>query len=221
MDRDKVDKHVTKTGTTTIGIVCKDGIVMAADTRASAGYPNMVMHKQMEKVFIITDNIAVTTAGNVSDVQYVLKLIKAELKMKQLRTKNEANVKEAASLMAMVSYENIRKFSTIPGIAAFLVGGADKKGFWLYEVPPDGALMQHKDYVCDGSGSVFALGVFEDSYKQDITTQEGVKLAVRAISAALQRDTATGSGMDVVVIDKKGARKVLSQEVKQVLVKRD
>jgi len=220
MDRDKIDAKITKSGTTTIGIVCKDGIVMAADTRASAGYPNMVMHKRMEKVFAITDTIAVTTAGNVSDIQFVLKLIKAELKMKQLRTKTDAGVKEAASLLAMLSYENIRKFSTIPGIAAFLVGGVDKKGFWLFEVPPDGALMQHKDYVCDGSGSVFAMGVFEDSYKQDITTQDGVKLAIRAISAAMQRDTATGSGIDVVVIDKKGAKKVFSEEVKQVLTKK-
>jgi len=149
-----------------------------------------------------------------------LKLIKAELKIKQIRTKSEVSVKETASLLAMISYENIRKFSTIPGIAAFLVGGVDKKGFWLYEVPPDGALMPHKDYVCDGSGSVFALGVLEDSYKQDMTTEEGIKLAIRAISATMQRDTATGSGIDVVVIDKNGAKKVLTEEVKSVLVKK-
>ncbi|UCD20609.1 MAG: proteasome subunit beta [archaeon] len=215
-----IDEKVIKSGTTTLGLVCKDGVVLAADKRATAGYPPIISSRDVEKVFPITDNIAVTIAGNVSDIQLVIKMVKAELRLKKIRTKKEPTVKEISSLLTMISYENIRKFSPLMAITAFLVGGKDKKGFWLYEVSPDGCLVERKNYASDGSGSVMAFGVLEDSYKEGLTTKEGIRLAVRAISAAMKRDTCSGSGIDVVVIDEKGARKVLSEEVKEVLVKK-
>lgn len=220
---EELKRNVAKTGTTTVGIVCKDGIVLAADKRVTMGSgegPLFVGHKKFDKILFITDNIAATTAGNVSDVQLIVKLTKAELRIKHLRTKIEPGVRETANLFGMLTYENIRKFSPIIGISAFLVGGVDTKGFWLYEVIPDGSVVEHKDYVTDGSGSVIAYGVLEDAYKEGMPVEEGIKLAVRAVSAAMQRDTASGSGIDVVVIDKKGARKFLEEEVKQVLVKK-
>lgn len=221
MDKE-LKKNIAKTGTTTIGLVCKDGVVLAADKRVTMGGEGALFigHKKFDKILFITDNIAVTTAGNVSDVQFIVKITKAELRLKQLRTKIEPGVKETANLFGMLTYENIRKFSPIIGISAFLVGGVDKTGFGLYEVVPDGSVVEHKDYVADGSGSVVAYGVLEDAYKDSLSLEEGIKLAVRAVNAAMQRDTASGSGIDVVVIDKKGARKVLEEEVKQVLIKK-
>jgi len=218
---DEIKKNVKKTGTTTMGLVIKDGIILAADKRVTLGGEGVLFvgHKKFDKILPITDKIWVTTAGNVSDCQFVVKLTKAELKLKQLRTKSEPSVKEAANLFGMLTYENIRKFSPIIGISAFLVGGTDKDGFWLYEVSPDGSVVQHKDYVCDGSGMVVAYGVLEDSYKEDMPAEEAIKLAVRAVNAAMQRDTGSGEGIDVVLIDKKGARKVLTEEVKHILVK--
>jgi len=219
---EELKKNTMKTGTTTLGIVCKDAVILAADKRVTMGGdgPLFVSHKKFDKVFIINDKMAITTAGNVSDVQYLMKVIKSELKIKQIRTKMEPTVKETANLFGMMTYENIRKFSTIPGISAFLVGGADIRGNWLYEIVPDGSVVEHKDYVTDGSGSVVAYGVLEDSYKEGMTTEEGVKLAIRAVTAATQRDTASGSGIDVVVIDKKGARKVHQEELKYVSFKK-
>lgn len=212
-------KNILKTGTTTIGLVCKDGIVLAADKRATVGNGIFIAHKKMDKILPITDKIAVTTAGNVSDIQMLVKLTKAELKLRYLRTKMEPSVKGAASLFATLTYENIRRYSPILGISAFLVGGVDNKGYWLFEVPPDGCSVEHKDFVSTGSGMVVAYGVLEDLYKKDLTVDEGVKLALKALSAAMQRDTPTGSGIDVIVIDKKGTRRVVKEEVKQVLVK--
>ncbi len=217
---EKSEPKITKTGTTTIGIVCKDGIVMAADKRATAG-GSFITHKAVDKIFLFTENSALTTAGNVSDIQFVLKMARSELKLKQLRTKTEPTIKEISSLFAMINYENIRKFSTLLGISAFLIGGVDKKGSWLFEIPPDGCMLEHKDYTADGSGSPMALGLLEDVYTPEITTKDGIRLAVRAITAAMHRDAASGSGIDVVVIDKNGAKKVLSEEVKEVLVKKN
>lgn len=183
---------IAKTGTTTIGIVCKDGIILAADKRVTMGGDGalFISHKKFDKILPITDKIYVTTAGNVSDVQFIVKLTKAELRLKQLRTKMEPSVKETASLFGMLTYENIRKFSPILGISAFLVGGVDKSGFWLFSVMPDGSVVEHKDYVSDGSGSVIAYGVLEDTYKENMSIDDTVKLGVRAVSSAIQRDTA-------------------------------
>lgn len=221
MDEEIKDK-VRKTGTTTLGLVFKEGIILAADKRMTLGGGGalFVGHKKFDKVIPITENIWVTTAGNVSDCQFIVKLTKAEIRLRKLRTKIEAGVKSTANLFGMLTYENIRKFSPIIGISAFLVGGVDNEGFWLFEVSPDGSVVEHKDYVCDGSGMVVAYGVLEDSFKENMAKDEAIRMAARAVNAAMQRDTGSGEGIDVVLIDKKGARKVLAEEVKHVLVKR-
>ena len=205
-------EDMVKKGTTTIGIVCKDGIVMAADKRASAG-GRMVLDRNVEKVFPITDNIAMTIAGLVSDAQLITKIIKAELNLKKMRTGKEPLVKEVASLLGVIVYNNIRKFSAIPGIVGLILGGTDKEGFHLYNIGVDGSVMSYEDYTADGSGMIFALGVLDTLYKKDLPTGDGVKLAIRAINAALQRDTATGDGIDVYTITKAGAKKVFAQKI--------
>ena len=115
-----VEVNTLKTGTTTAALICKDGIVLAADKRATAGY--LIANKNFEKILTISDNIAVTVAGTVSDVQLLAKYIKAELKLKQIRTDRQSTVKEAANLLAMLVYNNIRKLSLIPGISHFIIG---------------------------------------------------------------------------------------------------
>ena len=87
-----------KTGTTTVGLVCKDGIVLAADKRATSG--NLIVTKYVDKILEVYNGMAVTTAGTVSDIQLMTKLIKAELSLKAVRTDTTPNVKEAANLLA-------------------------------------------------------------------------------------------------------------------------
>src|SRR3990167_5139232 len=189
------DKEL-KTGTTTIGIVCKDGIVLAADKRATSVY--LITYKKFDKIITITDNIAVTVAGTVSDVQLLTKYLKAELKLKDIRTGRETTVKEASSLLANFVYNNIRKYSLIPGISHFIVGGKDSSGFHLYDLSPDGSIVEVDDYISSGSGSVMVFGVLETLYKKGLSVEEGVKLAAKGVNAAVQRDIASGNGIDIV-----------------------
>ncbi|OIO62506.1 hypothetical protein AUJ83_02865 [Candidatus Woesearchaeota archaeon CG1_02_33_12] len=209
------NENIMKTGTTTVGIMCKDGIVLAADRRATSG--NLISDKKAQKIYQINDYMALTTAGVVSDIQLLVKLIKAELSLKAIRTEREANVKESVNLLAGLVYSNIRKMSMIPGISHFLFAGNDYEGFHLYDVYADGSLTKYDSYVSSGSGSVMAYGVLETLYKNDMKIDEGVKLAVKCINAALQRDSATGNGIDVVTITKDGIKKVLEKEIKQDL----
>lgn len=209
MDKD----NIIKKGTTTVGILCKDGIVLSADKRACLGM-SIIGHKKVDKIYKITPNIAITIAGTVSDAQLITKLIKAELNLRRIRLEKEPSIKEVANLLGTIVYQNIRKFSPILGITGFLLGGKDNTGFYLYDVGPDGSVLPHDDYITDGSGMVYAFGVLDTLYKKDMTMAEGIKLGIKAINAAMQRDTATGEGIDVVTITKEGVKKVLTKRVK-------
>ena len=205
------NKELMKTGTTTLALNCKDGIVLAADKRATSGY--LVSYKKFDKIIFIDDNLAVTVAGTASDVQLLAKYIRAELKLKSMRTSRENTVKEAANLLSTLVYNNIRKMSMIPGISHFIIGGKDSTGFHVYDLSPDGSIVEVEDYISSGSGSVMVFGVLETLYKKDLSISEGIKLAGKSINAAVQRDIASGNGIDIVTITKDGIKKVFTQEL--------
>ena len=167
----------------------------------------------MDKVFAIEDYMAITTAGTVSDVQLILKLIKAELRLKRMRTGRKVNVSEAANLLAGMVYSNIRKLSIIPGISHFLFAGYDATGFHLYDIYPDGSISESDDYLASGSGSVFAFGVLETLYKNAMSIEEAKQLALKSVNAALQRDSASGNGVDIVLITAEGVKKILTKKI--------
>lgn len=209
-------KELLKTGTTTVGVLCKDGVVLAADRRASAGY--MIADKKSRKVIPVNEDMAITTAGLVSDIQLLTKIIKAQLKLIEIRRGKKSSVKQTANLLGGLVYSNIRRMSMVPGIVGFILGGKDLSGFHLYNLGIDGALTDVDDYTSDGSGMQFALGVLESNYRKDMTVNDGIKLAVTAINTAIQRDIATGNGIDVVTITKDGVKFVLEKEVNARIV---
>lgn len=202
-----------KKGTTTVGLVCKNGVVLAADKRATAG--TLIVDKKAEKVHRISDNSAVTIAGTVSDAQLMIKLIKAEVRLKGIRSERDVSMKETANLLGGILYQSIRQMSMIPAIAHFLLAGKDRFGLHLYDLFPDGSVTKVTDYVSSGSGSVIAYGVLETQWRPDLSVEEGVKMAARAIYTALQRDSATGNGVDIVTVTDKGFKRVMEQELKQ------
>ena len=206
-----MNQEVMKTGTTTVGIVCKDGIVLGADRRASAGY--MVADKKAQKVIKINDDMALTIAGLVSDAQLLSKIIRAQLKLLEVRKGKKSTVKQAANLLAGLVYNNVRRMSMVMSIVGFLLAGKDDKGYHLFNIGIDGSLSEMEDYVCDGSGMMFATGVLEANYKKNMSLDEGVKLAVQALSTAMQRDIATGNGIDIMTITKDGTEFVLRKEI--------
>ena len=202
-------------GTTTLGLRCKDGIVLAADKRATAG--NLIVNKKTDKIYEINNNFAITMAGTVSDAQLLLKLLKAELNLKQIRSGRDSTVKEAANLLSGMVYGNIRKMSMIPGVSHFVMGGKDNSGFYLYDIFADGSLTEENEYVTSGSGCVMALGVLETLFKPDMTIDEGITLAIKCVNAALQRDSASGNGISIVAITEKGIERVLDKNLDTTL----
>ena len=213
---EEIEKNILKTGTTTLGIVCKEGIVLAGDKRASYGGDggvSLVAGKNAQKVVPINDKIVVTTAGVVSDIQLLIKLIRAELRLKEIKTKEENTISEAANLLASIVYQNIRKFSPFLGVAHFLLGGRDSSGAHLYEVGADGSITKIDTYVATGSGTVIVYGLLESEYKKHMSIEDGVKLAVKSVNSAMRRDPGTGEGIDVYTITPTEIKHVLEQEI--------
>jgi proteasome beta subunit len=206
-----MENEIMKTGTTTVAIIAKDCVVLGADKRATAG--NFIAGKKVDKILSVDDKMALTTAGSVSDIQLLVKLIRAELQLRKIRNSRPNRVQEAANLVAGLVYGNIRRFTMIPGVVHFLFAGYDADGLHLYDIYPDGSISDVDDFVASGSGSTFAFGVFDAQYKKDMTQDQAVELALKGINSALQRDSASGDGIDVIVINKNGVEKVFNKEL--------
>jgi len=210
---EEISKNVLKSNTSIVGIVCKDGIVMGADRRATAG--TIVMSKDFAKIISVNEYIAISFTGGVSDAILTSRVLAAELRLKELKTKSKPNVKEAANLLAMMTYRNIRTPAMIPSIVGTLIAGVDEgKEFSLYTIDPSGGVQEVKDYDANfSSGMPYILGLLERQYKKDIPVKEGVELAKECIKASTQRDVGSGNGIDVFTITKDGVKHVVSEEI--------
>ena len=208
-----LEQNFLKSGTTLVGIVCKDGVVMGADRQSTAG--NLVVGKNIQKVIQINDYLVISATGMVADIELQKKVIKAELKLKELKSKRRPTVREAANLIGMMTYRNIRQPSMIPSIVGTLVAGFNEDGsVELYTIEPAGTAMKVEDYDANfGSGMPYVLGFLEREYKKDINIKEGVKLALESIKSSTQRDTGSGFGIDVFAIKKDNISQEIAQEI--------
>lgn len=203
-----------KKGTTTIGVVCKDGVVLVADKRASMGY--LIANKEVDKTFKITDKIALTIAGIAADGQKLASYLRAEMELYEMNTGVKPSLSVASNLMSNILFGRAKTF--LPYIVQLILGGEDEKGTYaLYTQDPSGSNIKETKFHATGSGSPMAFGVLEDSYKEGLSVEEGVKLAIKAIASALKRDMATGEGVDVVIIDNKGFRRLGKEKIAEML----
>jgi len=209
----ELKNSILKTGTSIVGIVCKDGVVIAADRQVTAG--NVVMSKTERKVFQVNDYLVMAGCGIAADIQRVPRILAAELKLKELRSKTRPNVKQSASLLTNMNYSGIRQPSMIPQQAGFLIGGFNEDGTTeLFSIEPAGSIIKVEGFDANfGSGMPYMYGLLERQYKKGLSVEDGVKLAVECIKSSTQRDIGSGFGIDVFLITKQGIKKVVSQEI--------
>jgi proteasome beta subunit len=206
MEEMKADQ-VKKTGTTTVGLVCKDGVVLASDKRATMGY--YIASKDVLKIAPINDTIAMTIAGGVGDAQSLIRWMKAEIKLYELKNGRKMTVEAAATLLANI----LSQYKYYPFFVQILVGGVDEKGR-VFSVDMLGGVTE-ETYTATGSGSPIAMGLIEDIYRPDLELKDGIKTAVRAVNTAMKRDSASGEGVSVLVITKKGSELLPAKEIKK------
>jgi len=207
--RETVDQLTLK-GTTTIGAVCKDGVILASDTRVTMGY--FVAHKKGKKVYKIDAHLAMTISGVVADAQRTVDILKANSQLYKLNNGRSMPVRSAARLVANLLFSS--RFA--PMIAQVLVGGVDDAGPHVFSLDPFGSLTEEK-CVATGSGSPIAYGVLEDKYKEDMTIKTLLPIVVRAVDSAMKRDAASGDSFDVAVIDEKGYHELGDDEKGKII----
>jgi len=197
-----------KKGTTTVGLLCSDGVILASEKRASMG--NLVANKEADKVLKIQDHLGITIAGSVGDAQTIARVMKAQASLYEIQRGRKITIEGAGTLLANI----LQGSKYFPYWVQLLMGGYDSRPR-LYSLDLTGSLMEEK-FVSTGSGSPIAYGVLEDKFKDNKTVKDNLPIAVKAIKSALERDIYSGNGLNVAVIDKKGFRKLSDKEIEEL-----
>ncbi len=203
------DKPELKKGTTTLAMVCKDGIVMATEMRATMG--TLIAHKRTNKLFKIGDHIGMTVAGLVGDAQTLARYLSAEVELFRIKNGKEITIKGASTLMANI----LNGRSYYPYWVQLIVAGIDESGGHVFSLDAAGGSIED-EYVTTGSGSPYVYGVLEDRFKKGMSTKEGVELAARAISMAMKRDSASGDGINLAIIDGNGFKRFSEEDAAEI-----
>jgi proteasome beta subunit len=200
-------------GTTTIGLVFLDGVILATEKRATMGF--MIASKKAKKVYQVADRIGMTTAGGVGDAQQIARILTVECSLYQIRRGRPITVGAAATLLS--NYLNQNRY--FPYYVQLLVGGVDEHGPSVYSVDALGGSTKEEEIVSTGSGSPMAYGVLEDRFKTGLKEDEAIDLTIRGLIAAMKRDAGSGEGIHVVVITKDKYQELGEDKLKQYLAK--
>ena len=206
----KIPEQARYHGTTTAGVVCSDGVVLATDTRVTAG--GYIAHKRGKKLLQVDRHLAVTISGGVADAQNVVDSLKYYASSYRIEKGVPLPVKSAARIVSNILFGS----RYYPYIAIVIVGGYDSTGGSIYNVDLFGSAIPEK-VTATGSGSPVAYGVLEEGYQDGMTVAKGVTLAANAIIAAMKRNVYTGDHFDIAMIDKAGFREVSEQEKEKLL----
>ena len=183
------------TMTTTVGLTCSDGVVLAADKRASKGF--FVGSKAVNKLFKLDDATAVAIAGQMSDAEYLVNLARAERRLLTMRRGFPLSVKESARLISSIVYSGMKAYN--PYFVELVVAGVDAEGPHVFTADMSGAVTS-EPFMSSGSGSPIAYGVLEQGYRPELSLEDGRRLAESAVRAAMERDPGSGNGVDILVL---------------------
>lgn len=197
-------------GTTTVGIKAKDGVVLCADMRASAGY--FIANNNTMKIQKIDLHAGLTLAGGVADAQNIVDILRYHSNIHRIEAQKPISIHSLARLCSLIFHQN----RGYPFMADILVGGYDEQGPALFNIDMFGSV-EEKPYVTTGSGSPVAYGLLEEEYKEDLTIEEAKQIALRAVKAAIVRNIGTGDGINIAVMDKDGFRLLTDEQKKSVI----
>ena len=197
-------------GTTTVGLKAKDGVVLCADMRASAGY--FIANNNTMKIQKIDDHAGMTMAGGVADAQNITDILRYHANIHRIQKQEPIPIKSLTRLTSLIFHQN----RGYPFIADILVGGYDNDGPALFNIDMFGSV-EEKNYVTTGSGSPVAYGLLEEEFREELTVEEAKLIAIRAVKAAIIRNIGTGDGINVSIIDKNGFR-LLTKEQKKAII---
>lgn len=203
---DNLKKHILKTGTTTLGIVTTEGIVLAADKKATYGGYSGVAYiaGKVEKIHEFNKDIILTIAGAASLCLKAIQMAKAQMKIKALKDKKQPTIKEIANFFSLIAMQSLQS----GGAVGFFMAGKENKKVHFYEVTPDGIVKKIEDWKINGSGMTHVNAILDTKYKKSLTLKEGIELAKQCIIGSSGRDPASGIGYEIWTITPEKIKKV-------------
>lgn len=184
-------------GATAVGITYNDGVLLAAEKRVS--YGNFVVNKNTKKTFNVTDHIGAACAGMVADMQVLVRQVSALSKIRKLETRRNVEPNSVAKLMSVIMFE--RRY--FPLLTQVVVGGVTTGKPEIYTLDPLGSVLPDR-YAAVGTGAEMALGVMDAEFNENLDEEKATNLALKSIRSSIQRDSASGDGIDILIINKKG-----------------
>ncbi len=198
-----------KTGTTTVGLITKESVILAADMRASMGH--IAYDEEVNKIHRITDNVSVTIAGSVGDALALIRYLRSHSRLFEIERETKITPKAIATYVSNILNSN--RF--YPFFVQFIIGGVNTKPE-IFDVDPSGGLLERNKFAVTGSGTELAMSVLDQSYIEGLNTEEGIKLAIKAVKASKKRDIYSGGvSVKVTVIDKNGTRELNETEIQK------
>lgn len=201
-------------GTTTLAILCSDGVVLGTEQRATMGH--YIATKEAKKVYQIADTIAMTIAGGVGDAQSLVRMLSIEAKSYEIHHRHKITINALSTFLSHILQAN----KLFPYGVQLIIGGKDENGFHINSIDAYGGVNTEKDITSSGSGSMIAYGVLEDAYHPDIDCDSGTHLAIRALTSAIKRDSASGENIDIVVISN-GYERLPREVIKKLISERE
>ncbi len=210
MDHREFSENV-KHGTTTLGLVCSDGVVMGSDVRATGG--TYIFSSEAIKIYKINDSLGMTIAGGVGDAEYLVKILKMQSEIYAMGEGKQMSPKSATSIISLIMQES----KMYPYYVELILGGMNNGVPEVYSVDPVGGHIKESKFASTGSGSIAATGYMESVYQEGMSTLEAAKHIAKALKIAMKRDSATGDGIKMVTITKKGYREFSKDEIEKLL----
>ncbi|MBD3188960.1 proteasome subunit beta [Candidatus Bathyarchaeota archaeon] len=196
-------------GAVSVGLKCVDGVVLGNERRVIWGYT--VTSKKVKKVFRVTDTIGFSVSGLISDMQMLVKIMRANANLYELNNHTTMSVKSLTKLLSGFLYQ--RKMA--PLYTQVIVGGVDKDGPAIYTLDPVGSLIPD-DFAATGSSTTLAISILEAEYDETMTVEQGKELAEKAIVNSIKRDATTGEMMDLLIIKADGSQG-MSKDLSEII----
>ena len=172
-------------------------VLLAAEKRVS--YGNFVVNKNTKKTFNVTDHVGAACAGMVADMQVLVRQVSALSKIRKLETRRNVEPNSVAKLMSVIMFE--RRY--FPLLTQVVVGGVTTGKPEIYTLDPLGSVLPDK-YAAVGTGAEMALGVMDAEFNENLDEEKATNLALKSIRSSIQRDSASGDGIDILIINKNG-----------------
>lgn len=207
-------REAVKRGTTSIGIKCPEGVVLAVDKRTTSP---LVETKSIEKLFKIDEHIGSATSGLVADARALVERARVEAQINKITYSEPISVETLSKKLCDMLQLYTQNGGVRPFGSALIIGGIYNDKCKLFETDPSGALIEYKATAI-GAGRNQVIDVFEDNYRDDMTLDDAIELALYAINEATDHETCSDN-VEIAVITKENPvyKKISAEEVQKYI----